>query len=65
MLVELYFAFLCVNPFIDLVIRLSDDPKLSVTTICADDFGSALKRLWTLQVQAPIFLWLLGVQVCI
>ena len=46
---------LCCNPFIDLVLRLSDGPKLSVTRICADDFGSALKSLLTSKYQAPIF----------
>ena len=46
---------LCCNQFIDLVMRLSDGPKLSVTRICADDFGSALKSLLTLKYQAPIF----------
>ena len=46
---------LCCKPFIDLVMRLSDGPKLSVTRICADDFGSALKSLSTLKYQAPIF----------
>ena len=45
----------CCNPYIDLVMRLSDGPKLSVTRICADDFGSALKSLLTLKYQAPIF----------
>ena len=34
-----------VHPFIDLFLWLSDGPKCSVTRICADDFGSALKCL--------------------
>jgi len=46
---------LCCNPFIDLMLRVSDGPKLSVTRICADDFGSALKSLNSLKYQAPIF----------
>ena len=46
---------LCCNPFIDLVLRFCDGPKLSVTRICADDFGSALKSLLSLKYQAPIF----------
>ena len=43
---------LCVNPFVDLVIRRCDAPKLSVTRICADDFGSALQSLMVLKAQA-------------
>ena len=36
------FLFLLgVNPFIDLVLWLSDGPKCPVTRICADDFVSA------------------------
>ena len=46
---------LCVNPFIDLVIKRCDQPKLSVTRICADDFGSALRSLVVLKTQAKIF----------
>ena len=46
---------LCCNPFIDLVLWLSDGPNLSVTRVCADDFGSALKNLLSLSIQAPIF----------
>ena len=44
-----------VNPFIDLFLWLSDGPKCSVTRICADDFGSALKCLSSLRTQASIF----------
>ena len=46
---------LCCNPFIDLMLRFSDGPKLSVTRVRADDFGSALKSLLSLKYQAPIF----------
>ena len=46
---------LCVNPFIDLVIQRCDAPKLSVTRICADDFGSALRCLSGLRTQAKAF----------
>jgi len=46
---------LCVNPFIDLVILRCDQPKLSVTRICADDFGSALRSLSVLKIQASVF----------
>ena len=46
---------LCCNPFIDLMMRICDGPKLSVTRICADDFGYALKSLRTLKLQAPMF----------
>ena len=45
---------LCVNPFIDVVILRCDQPKLSVTRICADDFGSALRSLSVLKIQAPV-----------
>ena len=44
-----------VNPIIHLFIWLSDGPKLSVTRVCADDFGSALKTLSALKNQAAIF----------
>ena len=44
-----------VNPFVDLFLWLSDGPKCSVTRICADDFGSALKCLKSLVCQASIF----------
>ena len=47
---------LCVNPFIELVIRNCDVPKLAVTRICADDFGSALRYLLVLKTQARVFL---------
>ena len=46
---------LCVNPFIDLFRWLSDNPGFSLTRICADDFGSALKQLESLRTQASIF----------
>ena len=35
---ELYFVLLCCNPFIDLVLWLSDGPKCSITKVCVDDF---------------------------
>ena len=54
---------LCVNPFIDLVIQRCDAPKLSVTRICADDFGSALRCISVLQTQARFFSLLLDVRV--
>ena len=44
-----------VNPFVGLVLWLSDGPKFSVTRICADDFGSALKFPKVLKRQASIF----------
>ena len=46
---------LCVNPIIDLFRFLSDGPGLSVTRVCADDFGSALQSLYRLRCQASIF----------
>jgi len=46
---------LCINPFIYLFQRLSDDPGCSVTRICADDFGSCLQVLKTLKIHASIF----------
>ena len=45
---------LCVNPFIDLVIKNCDQPKLSVTRICADDFGSALRSLSVFKSQSKV-----------
>ena len=35
-------SLLCVNPFIDIINELSDNPGFSVTRVCADDFGSAM-----------------------
>ena len=46
---------LCNNPFIDLMTRVCDGPKLSVTRVYADDFGSALRSFLSLKYQAPIF----------
>ena len=46
---------LCCNPFIDLMMIFSDGPKLSVTRVCADDCGPAIKRNLSLKYQAPIF----------
>ena len=40
---------LCCNLFIFLMNLISDGPSLSVTRICADDFGSALRTLDTLR----------------
>ena len=34
---------------------MCDGPMLSVTRICADDFGSALKSLKSLKHRTPIF----------
>ena len=56
---------LCVNPFVDLVILRCDIPRLSVTRICADDFGSALRSLSVLKIQATVFSLLLDVLACI
>ena len=42
------------NPIADLFNVLSDGPKLSVTRICADDIGSALKCLHQLRLHASI-----------
>ena len=55
MSVELYFVSAVINPFIDLLVRLSDLPKLSVTRICAYDFGSAPRSLKVLKKQAAVF----------
>ena len=44
-----------INPVIDLFSWLSDGPSLSVTRVCADDFGSALRHLRILRVHASIF----------
>ena len=44
-----------VNPVIDLFLMCCDGPQLSVTRVCADDIGSALRRLETLKKQASIF----------
>ena len=44
-----------INPIVELFAWLSDGPKLSVTRVCADDFGAALKALKWLKVQASIF----------
>ena len=46
---------LCMNPFVDLFIRLSDGPKLSSTCLCADDVGSALRALKSPKYQFSIF----------
>ena len=46
---------LCVNPFIDIINELSDNPGFSVTRVCADDFGSAMDQLYRLKCQASIF----------
>ena len=54
--------FLCCDPFIDVVLWLSDGPRCSVTWVCADDFGSALKSLSLLsKFKRLSSLWLLGV----
>ena len=46
-------AFLLgINPIVDLFLFLSDGPKLSATRVCADDFGSALKRLHWIEIHA-------------
>ena len=51
-----FFVFLlCCNPFMYLVNRICDDRSLSVTRICADDFGSAPKSLLSLRHQAATF----------
>ena len=44
-----------VNPIVYMFILICDGPKLSATRVCADDFGSALKRLHSLKRQASIF----------
>ena len=44
-----------VNPIVELFIIISDGPKLSVTRVCADDFGSSIKHLFVLKRQASIF----------
>jgi hypothetical protein len=46
---------LCINPFIHLLMTLSDIPGFSVTRVCADDFGSAMKSLYTLRTHASVF----------
>ena len=45
---------LCVNPFIHLFLCLSDNPGFSVTRLCADDLGSALRILKSLRTHALI-----------
>ena len=37
------------------MIKKYDQPKLSVTRICADDFGSALRSLSVLKIQVSVF----------
>ena len=44
-----------INPIVELFVFLSDGPKLSVTRVCADDFGSAMRNLRTIKIQASIF----------
>jgi len=44
-----------VNPIVELFINLSDKQNLSVTRVCADDFGSSIKHLFALKRQASIF----------
>ena len=44
-----------INPIVDMFILICDGPKLAVTRVCADDFGSALQRLHSLKRQAAIF----------
>ena len=46
---------LCVNPFIDIINELSDNPGFSVTRVCADDFGSTLDQLYRIKCQASVF----------
>jgi len=46
---------LCINPFVHLFVMLSDNPGYSLTRVCADDFGSALKVLKTLKTHFSIF----------
>ena len=48
-------SFLVCNPIVDLFLLLCDGPKLSMTRVCADDFGSALSALRYLRRQASIF----------
>ncbi len=43
-----------VNPIVFLFLLLSDTPKFSNTRICADDFGSVLRSLDTLMIQASV-----------
>ena len=46
---------LALNSFVDLLNWLSDGPKLSRTVLCADDVGSALRKLEALKIQHSIF----------
>ena len=46
---------LAVNPIVDLFLLLCDGPKLSNTRFCADDIGSALRKLCHIKRQASIF----------
>jgi len=46
---------LAVNPIVDMFLLLCDGPKLATTRICADDIGSALRKLRDIKRQASIF----------
>jgi len=46
---------LCINPIVFLIQMLSDNPGFSITRVCADDFGSALRALNSLKTHASIF----------
>ena len=52
--IKLSLVFVVQQLFIYLMILICDGPSLSVTRVCADDFGSALKSLKTLGHQTPI-----------
>ena len=44
-----------INPIVDLFLLMCDGPKLAVTRVCADDFGSAMRALTVLKQQSRIF----------
>ena len=46
---------LCINPFVFLFGKLSDSPGYSITRVCADGLGSAMRMLWSLRTHASIF----------
>jgi len=43
------------NPIVDLFTMLCESPKLSITRICADDFGSCLSNLAHIRTHDSIF----------
>jgi len=46
------------NPIVDLFTMLCEGPRLSITRICADDFGSCLSALSHIKTHDSFFTWL-------